>query len=191
MFKQRGRRSGFTLPEVLVTVAIVAVLAAMVVPAVTQQLGKADAPSFQGSLSSLRTAVTSFVADVKKWPGDIEDLQTNPTVADTDLDGVAYSATAIAKWKGPYENSGNATGALALGYGWVTSNVVFDSLGYYVVELTKTAGADSTDAHELEAAIDGSTAGSNLTGIVRYENGAGTALDPANKIRLFLMSSAR
>ena len=42
MSRKRTRRGGFTLPEVLVTVAIVAILAAVVVPTVTNQIGKGD-----------------------------------------------------------------------------------------------------------------------------------------------------
>ena len=76
MFKNRSGRNGFTLPEVLVTVAIVAVLAAVVVPAVTQQLGKGDAPAFVSSMNSMRTAITSFAADVRQLPGEVSQLGT-------------------------------------------------------------------------------------------------------------------
>ena len=198
MFSRGNRRSGFTLPEVLVTVAIVAVLAAMVVPAVTQQLGKGDTPATEGSINSLRTMITSFVSDVRKNPGDVEDLQVAITGADFELfedgDGTGaptYSAAVQARWRGPYEASGSTTGQIDIGYGWRTTGVLMDSLGYVVVVLTKSAGADSTDANELERALDVAAAGSNLTGMVRYENGALTALDPANQVRLFLMSSRR
>jgi prepilin-type N-terminal cleavage/methylation domain-containing protein len=195
MFKKHSRRSGFTLPEVLVTVAIVAVLAAMVVPAVTQQIGKADVPTFQTSMGSLRTAITSFVSDVKAFPGQVDHLQTDIATTDYTLSilgaGVGaplYTQSQVDKWKGPYDNSGSATGAITLGMDWQTTNVLMDSLGYLVVEITKT-NADSTDAALLDIAIDGTN--SKTTGLVRWELGTGAALDPANKIRLFLMSSAR
>ena len=198
MLNRRNRRSGFTLPEVLVTVAIVAVLAAMVVPAVTQQIGKADAPSFRASTGSLRTAITAFVSDVRALPGQVDHLQTVIATTDFTLSllgaGVGaptYTAAQVARWRGPYDNSGNATGQFDMGYGWRTTNVLRDTLGYLAVDLTKTAGADTTDAHELEVAIDGGGVGSNATGLVRYKVGAGAALDPANTIRIFLMSSSK
>jgi len=205
MVRNRTRRRGFTLPEVLVTVAIVAVLAAIVVPAVTQQVGKADAPSFKSSLASLRTAITSFVADVRRYPGKINDLQTKPTAAtdfDLSADGVGAAAgtglpqgtaftTAVAnRWRGPYENSGNTSGVIPIGYGWSTTNAVYDSNSYVVVAILK-ASADSVDAVELDQAIDNSSG--PTAGVIRWKTAtAGAApLSPPNTIRVYLMSSAR
>lgn len=205
MRNQRRRRGGFTLPEVLVTVAIVAVLAAMVVPAVTQQISKGDAPAFLGSVNSLRTAITSFVADVRRFPGKVDDLQVKPTpLTDFDLSadglgaaagsgppqGTAFSTSVANRWRGPYENSGNTTGQVVMGYGWRTTNVLYDSLSYVVAALVKT-NADSLDAVELDVALDGGN-GPNA-GLVRWKTAAVGAppLTPANTIRLFLMSSAR
>lgn len=196
MFKQRSRRGGFTLPEVLVTVAIVAVLAAMVVPAVTQQIGKADTPTFVGSMGSTRTAITSFISDVKAFPGQVDHLQTPIAVTDFTLSAAGagvgapvYTAAQVSRWKGPYDNSGNTTGTIKLGMDWQTTNVLMDSSRYVVVEITKAAGADSTDAALLDIAIDGSN--SKTTGLIRWTLGAGAALVPANNVRIFLMSSAR
>ena len=196
MVRNRTRRRGFTLPEVLVTVAIVAVLAAVVVPAVTQQLGKADVPTFQASMGSLRTAITSFISDVKVYPGQVDHLQTAIQTTDFTLSvlgaGVGaplYTAAQAGRWKGPYDNSGSVTGTLVLGMDWQTTNVLMDSSGYLVVEITKADGADSTDAALLDIAIDGSN--SKTTGLIRWELGTAPALDPADKIRIFLMSSAK
>jgi prepilin-type N-terminal cleavage/methylation domain-containing protein len=195
MFKKHSRRSGFTLPEVLVTVAIVAVLAAMVVPAVTQQINKGDEPALRTSLGSLRTAITSFVSDVRAFPGQVDHLQADVTTADfalfEDGDGTGaptYTSSQETRWRGPYDNSGSTNGLITLGMDWQTTNLLMDSLGYLVVEITKTAGANQTDADELDDLIDD---GNPATGMVRYEVGTPPALEPLNKVRLFLMSSAR
>ena len=97
-----SKRSGFTLPEVLVTVAIVAVLAAIVVPTVTNQIGKGDDTNLVTNVADLRTSVTSLVSDVRKFPSRLQDLTTVPLATDLDLSGGQFGATAVAKWKGPY-----------------------------------------------------------------------------------------
>jgi prepilin-type N-terminal cleavage/methylation domain-containing protein len=186
----KTNRRGFTLPEVLVTVAIIAVLAAIVVPAVTQQVNKGDAPAFLGSVSSLRTAVASFAADVRKLPGELSQLG-NIIVATTDEDlaatrdgGVGYTASVVTRWRGPYESSGAAVGVLPVGMGWETEDDLVDSLRYVVVTLVKQgAPATTADAVELDAAVDG--ANGATTGIIRWDAAAPTAA------KLFLGSSAR
>jgi prepilin-type N-terminal cleavage/methylation domain-containing protein len=188
-----SRRGGFTLPEVLVTVAIVAVLAAMVVPAVTQQISKGDAPAFASSVGSLRTALTSFVSDVRKLPGEVSQLSTAITITDEDLattadGGTAYIASVVSRWRGPYENSGITSGQIPLGMGWITSDDLVDSLGYVVLTVTK-AGAVIADAAELDSLVDNNNGAA--AGLVRWTPGTPPALDDPNTIKLFLTSSAR
>lgn len=193
MFKRSSKRAGFTLPEVLVTVAIVAVLAAMVVPAVTQQISKGDAPAFASSVGSLRTALTSFVSDVRKLPGEVSQLSTAITLTDEDLAtaadaGTAYIASVVARWRGPYESSGMTTGQIPLGMGWTTGDDLVDSLGYIVVTVTK-AGAVIADATELDVAVDNGNGAAE--GLIRWTPGTPPALDDPNTIKLFLTSSAK
>ena len=102
MFKRSRQRSGFTLPEVLVTVAIVAVLAAVVVPSVTQQLGKGDGPALASSIGSLRTSITAFVSDVRKFPRRLSHLTTAISATDSTLFANQAYGSASTKWKGPY-----------------------------------------------------------------------------------------
>lgn len=189
MLKNRAKRSGFTLPEVLVTVAIVAVLAAVVVPAVTQQLGKGDAPAFNSGVNSLRTAITSFVSDTRAFPGKVRHLSNAITTGDTTLFGTPYTSRNVAGWRGPYESSGTSTGLLQMGYGWTTRDTLTTASNYLIVHLLQT-GADTTDAHELDVAIDGGDGGA--AGIIRYDPTTSTtaALTPANRIQLYLMSAA-
>jgi general secretion pathway protein G len=96
------RRRAFTLPEVLVTVTIVAVLAAVVVPAVLNQVSKGDTAGLAGDVGALRAAITSFTTDTRHYPARIEDLINKPSSGDLDLLGQAYGQTAVNAWKGPY-----------------------------------------------------------------------------------------
>src|SRR4051812_26402133 len=86
--KNRARRSGFTLPEILVTVTVVAVLAAVVVPAVTQYVSKGDTPGTRQDITAISNAITSYVADTRRNPTSIYDLTA--------------STSSVVNYKGPY-----------------------------------------------------------------------------------------
>lgn len=126
MFSKR-RSTGFTLPEVLVTVAIVAVLAAAVVPTVINQMGKGEAGSVVSDFNALRAAITQFVTDTRKYPGDLPDLNERPDgTNDYVLGGAAgsYNAASRNAWKGPYLAT---TQQLVNGYNFAGFNIKGDS----------------------------------------------------------------
>ena len=106
-------RRGFTLIETVVTVGILAVMAAFVVPSVLKKADAADPVKVANDLNSISTAAQQFASDVKgALPGDIEDLTEplltnascntfNPcdsTITHTDI----YTPQQARLWKGPY-----------------------------------------------------------------------------------------
>lgn len=164
MSKRRSRRAGFTLPEVLVTVAIVAILAAVVVPAVTQQLSKADAPSLAASIGSLRTGVTAFVSDVRKFPRRVSFLANAITATDSTLElGEAFGTSGAGKWRGPYVSFAiNKGDSVPLGMSlyardsmWKASNVLTIGIG---------GVTDTVELHRIDSLVDNKSgsAGGNL-----------------------------
>lgn len=127
--KKIVRRSGFTLPEILVTVTVVAVLAAVVVPAVTQFASKGDAPASVQDIGQLRNAVTGFTADVRKLPARLTELTTMITSSDssTSVSGnTAYTASDSGAWKGPYLSAtvSAASGFTSSGLGLTISDTL-------------------------------------------------------------------
>ena len=96
----RGRE-GFTLIEVLVTLILLAVLAAAVFPVVTRQSDSADPVRAASDLATIRAGVESFRLDVRPdWPADLEDLTHVPSATDRDLNNDPFDQAV--KWKGPY-----------------------------------------------------------------------------------------
>jgi prepilin-type N-terminal cleavage/methylation domain-containing protein len=131
MSSNRRQRRGFTLVETIVTVGILSVLAAFVVPSVLKKADSADPVKVANDLSSISTAIQTFASDMKgTLPGDLEDLTEplltnascntiNPcdsTVTHTDI----YTAQQVRLWRGPYlEASISADPAMSLRSGYV------------------------------------------------------------------------
>lgn len=106
------RRPGFTLVETIVTLGLLAVLAAFVVPTVVQKAGAGDPVKVVSDLSAMRTGIETFQTDVGGIPNQVRMLLVQPTVANHLVDSVtALKQGNVAAWNGPYLNA--EIGALA------------------------------------------------------------------------------
>ena len=170
MFNRSRRRNGFTLPEVLVTVAIVAILAAVVVPAVTQQISKGEDGQITGGLQGVITGVTSYSADVRRYPLFLSDLSTTPATGDSTPGGVLTDAE-VARWRGPYmQTEVDSAGTLSLGL--LSGKDHFWKDGTFLAMTVATSNADSARVVHVDSIVDG---GDGLTdGKVRWVNGSST-----------------
>lgn len=120
------RRRGFTLPEVLVTITIVAVLAAVVVPAVLNQVSRGDNAAFAGDVQALRTAISNFTTDTRTYPKYIGQLTTPITTTDSNLNNVTYTSAQVSAWKGPYFPTSQSVGTGT--YSTTSFNMTISSL---------------------------------------------------------------
>lgn len=64
-----SRRSGFTLVEVMIVLAILALLAAIALPQLTSHKEEGKSSAMVSSLSVLRTAIDSYWTQHDKFPG--------------------------------------------------------------------------------------------------------------------------
>ena len=85
------RRKGFTLVELLVVLAILALLVAVVTPQVMKYLGRARVDTAQIELRNLSTALDLFMFDVGRYPTQQEGL-----------DALVINSSHLSKWNGPY-----------------------------------------------------------------------------------------
>ena len=151
----RRSRGGFTLIETVVTVGLIAVLAAFIVPSVMKKADAADPVKVANDLNSISTAIQQFASDVKgALPGDLEDL-TDPLLTNVACTTTApcdstvthadiYTAQQVKLWKGPYLSASVVPDpAAALRSGYVAeihnSLVRFDALSG-VPEFCPSAG---------------------------------------------------
>jgi prepilin-type N-terminal cleavage/methylation domain-containing protein len=149
MRTHRRSRRGFTLIETVVTIGIIAALAAVVYPAVVKQFDTADPARLAEDLNNIRTGIETFGVNVRPHqPKDLEDLVNLITVAapDSTARGALYSTADVASWKGPYITlsvldaaSGNDT-VVTTGFG----AVILNRLGLYDIGLANGGDTVST-----------------------------------------------
>lgn len=67
----KGLRSGFTLIELMIVVAIIGILAAIAIPKFADLIKKSQEGSTKGNLASVRSALRVYYADTEgNYPGD-------------------------------------------------------------------------------------------------------------------------
>jgi general secretion pathway protein G len=91
---QRRRTAGFTLIEMLVIVAIIAVLAAVVAPEVFRNVGDANSSAARSQIELLGTALDNYRLDNHAYPSTdqgLAALRTEPATGERPP-----------RWRGPY-----------------------------------------------------------------------------------------
>lgn len=183
-------KKGFTLAEVLVSITLVAVLGAVVVPTVASQIKKGDPTRMGNDFLAIRGGVEQFLSDVRRYPRSIAQLTTAITSADGPLPGTAtsnYGGAELTRWRGPYLSK-DGTAALKTGFG-LTMSTMFDTVSlapsgvksaagtrYMVLAIpmaaSGTAGNDSLAIRDLDQEFDDGVLSS---GVIRYRICAATS----------------
>jgi general secretion pathway protein G len=78
MTVSRSARGGFTLIELIIAMAILALLALVVAPMFMGALDKARISSTKDKLKSIKTSIDMFKVDTGKYPSKIRDLVEKP-----------------------------------------------------------------------------------------------------------------
>jgi general secretion pathway protein G len=89
----RGRRSGFTLIEILVVIVVIAILATLVAPNVFQHVGAAKSATAKSQIEMLGAALDAYRLDNGSYPTTQQGL---------DALWEKPSADPPMNWRGPY-----------------------------------------------------------------------------------------
>lgn len=88
---RRKAQTGLTLFELLVVLAIIALLAALVAPRVVGYLGRAKSDAARSQLANIATSLELFYYDVGRYPTPAEGLRS-----------LVDQPASAAGWAGPY-----------------------------------------------------------------------------------------
>lgn len=96
-------RGGFSLAEILVSITIVALLTAMVVPTILGRIQSARGDAIIGELQSLQNGILLFYRDVGRYPRRLDLLNTLAS-GDSDSCGIVLPSANFNRFRGPYIN---------------------------------------------------------------------------------------
>lgn len=171
----RRARGGFTLAEILVALALMALLAAVLLPTVAGQVLKGDAGRVVQDLEAVRAGSERFLTDLRRYPGRYSDLSTAIATTHTDIHGNAYTNAQVTKWAGPYVTKDTLDAGVETGFGGRINNEFTrvtntNAVPYLTIVIT---GITGPDADRIDEQIDGSSASPRTTGLLRWVSSGG------------------
>jgi prepilin-type N-terminal cleavage/methylation domain-containing protein len=192
--QQRNPRSGFTLIEMVGVLAVIAILAALLVPKIFAAINESRLNNCVGSINACKTAAMNYFAKYGRF-GDATGAPYTDTALTTAIDwspvlvSTGFMEKAFASRVGDSSTSGLFVQA-AVDEDANTSNIQFDLDGagsakdiptgsaVLYVKLTNVA---IDDARELSQRIDGEgtlspTTGNDTAGRVKFANGNTTTV---------------
>ncbi|KIX85446.1 type II secretion system major pseudopilin GspG [Vermiphilus pyriformis] len=84
-------RPGFSLAEILIAVAIMAILSAIAIPTFLSYQNRARKTNASATVQAIKTAIQSYNTDTGAWPTTLTDLVRKPA-----------DEKAARRWQGPY-----------------------------------------------------------------------------------------
>jgi general secretion pathway protein G len=89
---QNRRRFGFTLIELMIVMAIIAVLMAVAIPIYSRSIQRAKESVLKNNLFTLRTVIDEYTYDKQKAPQNLDDLVSDGYLRQVPLDPMTGAA---------------------------------------------------------------------------------------------------
>ena len=155
MFKKaRENKKGFTLAELLIVVAIIAVLVAISIPIFTNQLEKSREATDEANIRSMYAECSAAVLT--------EDTSAKTTASNSTLQVVKDATTGVVTGTATYKlsqlSNGLQSGATSIDIGGVSVNADEFKQGKYIQIVIKNDGSVTTIKSVDSAGTNGPTA---------------------------------
>ena len=79
-------QQGYTLIEMMIVISIISILATMALPSFQKQLVRAKETNLRRSLFIMRDTIDQYFADHGRYPGSLQDLETEKYVRQIPMD---------------------------------------------------------------------------------------------------------
>src|SRR6185503_19621630 len=113
--RSRRRRGAFTLAEVLIALAIMAVAGAMVIPVVFSKIRASQVSALSQTYAGLSQGIAEFKRATTRYPLLLSSLSAAPIATDDDICGNDLTAANVALWRGPYATRQITTSGVLVG----------------------------------------------------------------------------
>src|SRR5258708_10163890 len=110
-----ARRPVFTLAEILIAIAVMAIVSAMVVPVVFSKLRVSQASAMSQTFVGLSQGIAEFKRATTRYPLLLASLTAQPIATDADICGNAITAVNLALWRWPYASRTISASGLQIG----------------------------------------------------------------------------
>jgi len=174
---QRGRR-GYALPWIILTVAIIAALAAVVAPTLTTLDDRTRALNSANRLKLIATGFVNFGIALNQYPGRVSQLALPLTTNDRNTCGQSMSGGDVTNWtaNAPFAPIYTATNGTWTDIGRIRDSVPFRSFPPVKTPIyVELPGVSGEDAAMLKTVVDNGSgdtvsfaAAVNDTTTVRY-----------------------
>ena len=159
-------RAGFSLAEVLVAVAITAVVAAMVMPMVFSKIRTSQVSALSQTFVGLSQGLAEFKRATTRYPALLSYLSAAPAGTDNDICGNDITATNTALWRGPYTSRIVTTGGVIVG-DYTIENALRRVVGTPTFIMIDAGSVKTEVVDDLEQQLDAGAA-DGTTGTIRY-----------------------
>lgn len=156
---------GFTMVEILVALAILAVLTAVLLPALNSKMRDSRTTAIATTLQGLSQGIAEYKKAVTRYPNTLQLLTTPPTASS--LDACGNTITTWALWRGPYVSREMLAAGTQMGDGSILNQLRRVTAGSSTYLMIDVNGVETQSANDLEASFDGSAAPAATTGTIR------------------------
>lgn len=147
---------GFTMMEVIVTLAIMAVLTAVLLPALNNKLRDSRTTALSSTFLGLSQGIAEFKRATTRYPSSLLLLTNTPTSSDLDICGNVLSTTPASLWRGPYSSRVITSNGISMGDGVIPTGLRRVTAGSSTFLLIDGADVEIATVTDLESQLDGS-----------------------------------